>query len=74
MLLRWMTLPSTPRSHRERFRARPIWIVITTWKQWKERHPGKSVGAAAVPVEGVGVVLTDGLTLYTGTDETWFRA
>ena len=40
----------------------------------KELHPGKSVGAAALPVEGVGVVLMDGLTLYTGTDETGFRA
>ena len=51
----------------------PIWIgaVITTMK---ERYPGKSVGAAALPVEGGGVVLMDGLTLHSGTDETGLRA
>ena len=40
----------------------PIWIgaVITILK---ERHPGKSVGAAALPVESGGVVLMDGLTV-----------
>ena len=40
----------------------------------KERYPGKSVGAAALPVEGGGVVLMDGLTLHSGTDETGLRA
>jgi len=51
----------------------PIWIgaVITTMK---ERHPEKSVGAVALPVEGGGVVLMDGLTLHSGTDETGLRA
>ena len=71
MLLRWMTISVDTRKRLKDFK--PIWIgaVIRTVK---ERHPGKTVGAAVLPVESGGVVLMDGLTLHSGTDEAGFRA
>ena len=61
MLLRWMTISVDTRKRLKDFK--PIWIgadgvVIRTVK---ERHPGKSVGDAALPVESGGVVLMIGL-------------